>query len=249
MMGFINGRQLTAYHCHDVVDKTHAGSKAQRFCIPLGGNDWPHHQGYPGVTAGLLGWGLPAIKNTVPGNNEKGKTTKGTKVKGEKLSSEVETKASRRSLISAPLPDHSSKSTKKETIHVGYGYASGDNYRLGYGFGGMGGVSGFNRETAGAAEHSYRSKIPNSKNSEVKVKNNIPTPETTKDVNASKRNIGASNNPSSIQPGTAPYNQPQIHPGFTTMGYPGHGNSQVAVSQVGVLKDKIGEAADIKKSK
>ena len=28
---------------------------------------------------------------------------------------------------------------KKQTIHLGYGYASGDNYRLGYGFGGMGG--------------------------------------------------------------------------------------------------------------
>lgn len=30
---------------------------------------------------------------------------------------------------------------KKQTVHVGYGYASGDNYRLGYNQGGMGGIS------------------------------------------------------------------------------------------------------------
>ena len=37
-----------------------------------------------------------------------------------------------------PLAEDNSQ-RKKQTIHLGYGYASGDNYRLGYGMGGMGG--------------------------------------------------------------------------------------------------------------
>ena len=37
-----------------------------------------------------------------------------------------------------PLAEENSP-RKKQTIHLGYGYASGDNYRLGYGMGGMGG--------------------------------------------------------------------------------------------------------------
>jgi hypothetical protein len=41
------------------------------------------------------------------------------------------------------IPELNGNGEKKQTIHLGYGYASGDNYRLGYGMGGMGGLGGY----------------------------------------------------------------------------------------------------------
>lgn len=232
-MGFTKGNPMSAYHCHDVVAK--AGSKAKRFCVPIGykgGYDWPYHQGYPGVGTGLWGWGWPWIKNKVPGSKGKAKTTpdakaKDAKAKDAKVATATDTKeatatdakSSTRSLIPDPKSEHSPKSTKKQTIHVGYGYASGDNYRLGYGFGGMGGVSGFNRETAGAAEHSYRSKIPNSKKEQVKNSSSIP--ESSKDVTASGRQFESNNQAPAVlenTPDSESKGGPMSHPGFTTMG-------------------------------
>jgi len=96
---------------------------------------------------------------------------------------------------------------KKQTVHVGYGYASGDNYRLGYQQGGMGGLaSSFTGQVqagnpeGGSNDHFKRSLV--------------------------KRNFnghGFSSFNSGMMHGSAtPYGHPVTHPGFTTMGFPGH---------------------------
>jgi len=68
------------------------------------------------------------------------------------------------------------RQTKKQTIHVGYGYASGDNYRLGYGSGGMGGVAGF------TSPHNLNEQFARSR---------VPSPEGAKDVTGTKRDVAS----------------------------------------------------------
>lgn len=173
-IGFSFGH-LQAYHCKDQVEKSAKGKQdatAKRFCVPIGyhgGYGFPYFHGYPGVGTGLWGWGWPWIKNKVPGS----------KTKDKKIESK-ESKESKKSMI----PTEENKKTKKQTIHVGYGFASGDNYRLGYGAGGMGGVAGFTGAAHDATiEHDgqfARSRIPS------------PMPENTKDVTGTKRDMAFS---------------------------------------------------------
>lgn len=139
--------------------------------------------------------------------------------------------------------DHNEKKTKKQTIHVGYGYASGDNYRLGYGFGGMGGVAGFSGGNVngglGGPSGVERSKIPKSETNKYQTtKSNIPNPETPHAVSGSKRNFG-DNGHDFDGYGIAKMGHPVTHPGFTTMGYPGHALSSTDVkNKIPVVKFK-----------
>ena len=180
---------LQAYHCQDVVEKSKDGSASgsKRFCVPIGyrgGYGWPYWHGYPGVGTGLWGWGWPWIKNKVPGSKNKTSTANEQRSSGSSTTT--------RSVIPVPSTEEklSKKSTKKQTIHVGYGYASGDNYRLGYGYGGMGGVAGFapGPGAQGGPGTFSRSNIPKAN---IKDSNkNVPTPEIAKDVTGTKRNSG-----------------------------------------------------------
>lgn len=179
---------LHAYRCHDVIENKNEdqGKRSKRFCVPVGyhgGYGWPYWHGYPGVGTGLWGWGWPWIKNKVPGSKGGQNRTENKEENKEGFR-----KHTRRSIVT--------KNTKKQTIHVGYGYASGDNYRLGYGYGGMGGVSGFapgaNAIGEGAAQNPFsRSKIEteDTNGSLTFAKNNIPTPEKQQTVTGSKRNF------------------------------------------------------------
>jgi len=131
--------------------------------VPIGyhgGYGFPYFHGYPGVGTGLWGWGWPWIKNKVPGS----------KLKERKAAPTKDTKKS-----AIPGAEEDARKTKKQTIHVGYGYASGDNYRLGYGSGGMGGVAGFTSPHSGNVDQFARS--------------GIPSPEGAKDVTGTKRGI------------------------------------------------------------
>ena len=183
-------------HCRDMIpsgdDKSSAKSK--RFCVPIGyhgGYGWPFWHGYPGAGLGMYGWGWPWYKSKVPkgekaASNDAQKVEKAGKpeVKEEKKADkekEKDFKSTQRDHI--PGQDH--KTEKKQTIHVGYGYASGDNYRLGYGFGGMGGVNGFNGGSHssamnlddGHAESAFKkSVLPSKKESSA------PLPENVKEV-------------------------------------------------------------------
>ena len=209
---FAEGSHLGAYHCRDVVlkGKVEDSNRSKRFCLPIGyqSYNYPYWHGYPGVGTGLWGWGWPWIKNKIPGS-QKNKPSKVNKSKSKKSTKHSDQKE-RKSVIPA-TPIEQTKSTKKQTIHVGYGYASGDNYRLGYGIGGMGGVAGFSSNPALSPNGFTRSKIPgdqtqdntNAKitktnipaseaheNSNLKTaKANIPTPEASKEITASKRNL------------------------------------------------------------
>ena len=179
-------------HCRDIVpnddenDNENKG-KSKRFCVPIGyhgGYGWPFWHGYPGAGLGMYGWGWPWYKSKVP-KGEKGESSESKKAEksnekdGKKAGKDL--KSTQRDEI--PGPDH--KPEKKQTIHVGYGYASGDNYRLGYGFGGMGGVSGFSGAAHGSslslddghAESAYKKSIMPSQ------KENSPLPENVKEVN------------------------------------------------------------------
>ncbi len=145
-------------HCRDVVTKGDKSKKSsKRFCVPIGyhgGYGDPFWHGYPGAGLGMWGWGWPWIKSKVPSNGKKAdaklasKPEDKTEKKPEKAAAKDEKKEEKPTQRDQ-IPSADKKKEKKQTIHVGYGYASGDNYRLGYGFGGMGGVSGF----SGAAPH------------------------------------------------------------------------------------------------
>jgi len=177
-----------AFHCRDMISSD--GKKhTKRFCVPIGyngGYGFPYFHGYPGTGLGQWGWGFPWIKS---------KIHKGEKGKGGEKEVVKPKKAGKRDQI-----------TKKQTVHVGYGYASGDNYRLGYQSGGMGGLaSTFTGQLGphGAQEHFKKSII-------------------------NKRNFGYGG-PGQGDPAGAgfgghstPYGHPVTHPGFTTMGFPGH---------------------------
>ena len=117
--------------------------------------------------------------------------------------------------------------TKKQTIHLGYGYASGDNYRLGFGFGGMGGLDPF--QTLGShvgngpggpeAQHVFgRSHVPKQI---IGFPGNAPG------------HFGAHFGGHGIGPGyPGPGSHPVTHPGFSTMGYPGHAIATLDIKKV-----------------
>ena len=157
-----HGAHLQTYHCKDQVEKATGKDEeatTKRFCVPIGyhgGYGFPYFHGYPGVGTGLWGWGWPWIKNKVPGS----------KLKEKKATSKDTKKSS--------IPE--GHQTKKQTIHVGYGYASGDNYRLGYGSGGMGGVAGF------TSPHNLNEQF---------VRSRVPSPEGAKDVTGTKRDVAS----------------------------------------------------------
>ncbi|XP_002167567.2 uncharacterized protein LOC100198893 isoform X1 [Hydra vulgaris] len=204
---------LGAFHCRDVVanGKVKDSARSKRFCLPIGyqNYNYPYWHGYPGVGTGLWGWGWPWIKNKIPGSLKN--KSNPNKLKTQKSKKTTEKKDRKNTIPDIPI-DRKNKITKKQTIHVGYGYASGDNYRLGYGIGGMGGVAGFSSNPALYHNGFTRSKIPGDKikdnankkvtkasiptsenpaeNSNLKTtKTDIPTPENTKEITASKRNL------------------------------------------------------------
>ncbi|XP_047144260.1 uncharacterized protein LOC101239391 isoform X2 [Hydra vulgaris] len=104
------------------------------------------------------------------------------------------------------------RAVKKQTVHIGYGYASGDNYRLGYQLGGMGGLeSSFSgavlpNKNFGAREPNKKSIISSG------IKRNGVGKRTDLGFEPPVNNAGGS---------STPYGHPVTHPGFTTMGYPG----------------------------
>ena len=119
--------------------------------------------------------------------------------------------------------------TKKQTIHLGYGYASGDNYRLGFGLGGMGGLDPF--QTLGShvgdapggpgAQHVFgRSHVP---------RQVIGFP----GHGHLGGHLGGHFGGHGLGPGyPGPGGHPVTHPGFSTMGYPGHAIATVDVKKV-----------------
>jgi len=99
---------------------------------------------------------------------------------------------------------------KKQTVHVGYGYASGDNYRLGYQEGGMGGLASSFTGQVGA-DHGGNFDASDHFNKRSIVKRHFE----------GGHGYGSFN--SGMMHGSAtPYGHPVTHPGFTTMGFPGH---------------------------
>ena len=191
--GFGHGVGL---HCRDIVpdgndDKDSKGKgKSKRFCVPIGyhgGYGWPFWHGYPGAGLGMFGWGWPWYKSKVP----KGEKSASVEAKKADKSNDKDEKKDSKDLKSTQrdqIPGADHKPEKKQTIHVGYGYASGDNYRLGYGMGGMGGVSSFSggaqpgiaQVEDGHGESGYKKKsaIP-------LQKENVPLPENMKEVGTS----------------------------------------------------------------
>lgn len=106
---------------------------------------------------------------------------------------------------------------KKQTIHLGYGYASGDNYRLGYGFGGMGGLAGYHGVGGVTGTSVYRSNIP--KRSEKVVKR-------WGYGHGGYHGFGHGHGGWGY---AAPYGHPITHPGFTSIGFPGHASASFDV--------------------
>jgi len=220
-------------HCRDIVpndddDNNESKGRSKRFCVPIGyhgGYGWPFWHGYPGAGLGMYGWGWPWYKSKVP-KGEKGassepkKAEKSNEKDGKKASKDL--KSTQRDEI--PGPDQ--KQEKKQTIHVGYGYASGDNYRLGYGMGGMGGVSGFSGQGIGGDETHAQATVK--KSIMPSQKENSPLPENVKEVTATKRQFqedcsenGQSRCTLTDSHPTQEYGHPVTHPGFTTIGTPG----------------------------
>ena len=107
------------------------------------------------------------------------------------------------------------KATKKQTVHIGYGYASGDNYRLGYQLGGMGGLaSSFSGAVLPNKNFGSRESIKKSRiDSRIHlVGNGFGKRTDLGGFEPTVNNAGGS---------STPYGHPVTHPGFTTMGYPG----------------------------
>ena len=111
----------------------------------------------------------------------------------------------RRDIIARPV--------KKQTVHVGYGYASGDNYRLGYQQGGMGGLaSSFTGQIEQAGQHE--------ENDNFNKRSYFARP--VRRHYGSGHYAGPYGGHGMMHGGATPYGHPVTHPGFTTMGYPGH---------------------------
>lgn len=106
---------------------------------------------------------------------------------------------------------------KKQTVHVGYGYASGDNYRLGYQEGGMGGLaSSFTGQVGADHGGNFDAADHFNKRSLYHL-----------DGFRQKRHYDSGHGYGSFNSGmmhgsATPYGHPVTHPGFTTMGFPGH---------------------------
>ena len=203
-----------AYHCRDVVTKNGAHkSPTKRFCVPLGyhgGYGWPYLHGYPGVGTGLHGWGWPWHKSKVAKAKD-GKTD------------DVEEKEDNK--VKKQQRDHIERAVKKQTVHVGYGYASGDNYRLGYQAGGMGGLASSFMGQIGPDNGGNIGSIGGDDTTDHRKSIILPVPHT-KDVQVTKRHFSGARfgafNGGMMHGSATPYGHPVTHPGFTTMGYPGH---------------------------
>lgn len=107
--------------------------------------------------------------------------------------------------------DTISRPIKKQTVHVGYGYASGDNYRLGYQQGGMGGLASSFTGQLEAQPH-------DSMGDRFSKRSYFARPVMKRHYNGQF----ASYNHGMLHGSATPYGHPVTHPGFTTMGYPGH---------------------------
>ena len=114
------------------------------------------------------------------------------------------------------FPEYSTRDTiarpvKKQTVHVGYGYASGDNYRLGYQQGGMGGLASSFTGQIEQAGHE--------ENNNFNKRSYFARPERR---HYDGHGYGPYGGHGMMHGGATPYGHPVTHPGFTTMGYPGH---------------------------
>jgi len=85
--------------------------------------------------------------------------------------------------------------------------------------GGMGGVAGFTSPHGAPLTQFARS--------------HIPAAESTKDVTGTKRNMAFSQEPSATG---SMLGHPVTHPGFTTMGFPGHADSSVEAQKSRIPK-------------
>lgn len=110
-----------------------------------------------------------------------------------------------------PLAEDNSQ-RKKQTIHLGYGYASGDNYRLGYGMGGMGGLAGYHGVGGVTGTSVYRSSIPKGNERSFKRWGWGHGGYGGHGYGHGHGGWGYA----------APYGHPITHPGFTSIGFPGH---------------------------
>ncbi|XP_065670483.1 uncharacterized protein LOC101239391 isoform X3 [Hydra vulgaris] len=195
--------------CRDVIQTSKSGKfekVVQRFCVPLGYQGgyggYPYFYGYPGVGLGLYGWGWPWIKNKVPGSV-------GVKAPVKKPAKKEVNKEVNKTIKKV---NKDTAATKRQTVHVGYGYASGDNYRLGYQEGGMGGLS------SNTFDDDQHNNDFNHKKSTVQKRRGFGM------------GMGMGSFDSRMEPQQhTPYGHPVTHPGFTTMGFPGHALASVDV--------------------
>lgn len=179
---------------------TDGKKQTQRFCVPIGyygGHGWPYFHGYPGTGLGQWGWGFPWIKDKIHKNKEGKK--KAHEKEAENKVEKTEEKSEKTKSNKKEVRDHISK---KQTVHVGYGYASGDNYRLGYQSGGMGGLASTFTGQLGPspAEEHFKKSI----------------------INKRQFRFGGPAGGDAFGGHSTPYGHPVTHPGFTTMGFPGH---------------------------
>jgi len=109
--------------------------------------------------------------------------------------------------------DTIARPVKKQTVHVGYGYASGDNYRLGYQEGGMGGLASSFTGQIQQATHD--------ENNNFNKRSYFARP-LRRHYDGIHGGYGPYGGHGMMHGGATPYGHPVTHPGFTTMGYPGH---------------------------
>ena len=206
-----------AYHCRDMVSRT-GDNKAvtKRFCVPIGyhtnyGIQYFHS--YPGNT-GYSSYNLRS--SIIHAEPETNLVVADQKIQDLNINKQRD-----------QIAQVSQKETKKQTVHVGYGYASGDNYRLGYQEGGMGGLASTFSGGSVGADHG-----PDNFDGPDHFKKSSMPISVTHDVQATKRYFPAGqagfpggfngNSPATEHGSATPYGHPVTHPGFTTMGFPGH---------------------------
>merc|ERR1719494_1641640 len=199
------------YHCRDIISTDGDSQPLTRTCIPIGFQS-PYFPTYPGPAAAVRSaeW-VPEEEeeNDAPEEEEaQAPATETKKSKDKKAKKTTVDKKTERDNIESPV--------KKQTVHVGYGYASGDNYRLGYNQGGMGGIAqSFNGKVVSNGADDLLGGF-NKKKSDISKK-----AKNEKRVFAGHGGEGSFNLPGGYGMAT-PYGHPVTHPGFTTMGFPGH---------------------------
>jgi len=202
------------YHCRDIISTDGDSQPLTRTCIPIGFQS-PYFPTYPGPAAAVRSaeW-IPEEENDAPEEEAEDSqeeeeaqapVTETKKSKDKKAKKTTVDKKTERDNIESPV--------KKQTVHVGYGYASGDNYRLGYNQGGMGGIA-----------QSFNGKVVSNGADDLLGGFNKKKSDISKKEKNEKRNFGGHagiNMPGGYGMAT-PYGHPVTHPGFTTMGFPGH---------------------------